>query len=79
MRGAKYFQGSNDTEANFTTASIKDSFWVGGGVGYQINNYLRTDATFDYMFKSDSTDRRQASAAALHVHRAMFQQLRATL
>ncbi len=53
LRGAKFFQGSNDTEANFTTASIKDSFWVGGGVGYQVNSYLRTDLTFDYMFKSD--------------------------
>lgn len=54
MRGAKFFQGGNSgDEANFTTASIKDSFWVGGGVGYQVNNYLRTDLTFDYMFKSD--------------------------
>jgi opacity protein-like surface antigen len=53
MRGAKYFQGSNDTEVDFTTASIKDSFWVGGGVGYQVNSYLRTDLTFDYMLKSD--------------------------
>lgn len=53
MRGAKFFQGGNETDADFTTASIKDNFWVGGGVGYQINNYLRTDLTFDYMFKSD--------------------------
>lgn len=53
MRGAKYFQGGNDNEVDFTTSSIKDSFWVGGGVGYQVNSYLRTDLTFDYMFKSD--------------------------
>lgn len=54
LRGAKFFQGgSSADEANFTTASIKDSFWVGGGVGYQVNNYLRTDLTFDYMLKSD--------------------------
>ena len=53
MRGAKYFQGGNDNEVGFTTSSIKDSFWVGGGVGYQVNSYLRTDLTFDYMFKSD--------------------------
>lgn len=54
LRGAKFFQGGNSgDEANFTTASIKDSFWVGGGVGYQVNSYLRTDLTFDYMFKSD--------------------------
>jgi opacity protein-like surface antigen len=53
LRGAKFFQGSNADEASFTTSSIKDSFWLGGGVGYQTNSYLRTDLTFDYMFKSD--------------------------
>ena len=53
LRGAKFFQGSNADEASFTTSSIKDSFWVGGGVGYQVNSYLRTDLTFDYMLKSD--------------------------
>lgn len=53
LRGTKFFQGSNADEASFTTSSIKDSFWVGGGVGYQVNSYLRTDLTFDYMLKSD--------------------------
>jgi opacity protein-like surface antigen len=53
LRGAKFFQGSNADEAEFSTSSIKDSFWVGGGVGYQVNSYLRTDLTFDYMLKSD--------------------------
>jgi opacity protein-like surface antigen len=53
LRGANYFQGSNDTLTDFTTASIKDNFTVGAGVGYQVNSYLRTDLTFDYMFKSD--------------------------
>lgn len=53
LRGAEYFQGSNGNLVDFTTASIKDSFSVGGGVGYQHNNYLRTDLTFDYMAKSD--------------------------
>ncbi|KQW29249.1 hypothetical protein ASE36_12435 [Rhizobium sp. Root274] len=53
LRGADYFQGSNSSLTDFTTASIKDNFTVGGGVGYQVNSYLRTDLTFDYMFKSD--------------------------
>lgn len=53
LRGARFFQGGNATDANFTTASIKDSFWLGGGVGYQINNYLRSDLTFDYLFDAD--------------------------
>ncbi|TPP11907.1 outer membrane protein [Rhizobium glycinendophyticum] len=53
LRGAQFFQGSNADLSDFTTASIKDNFTVGGGVGYQVNSYLRTDLTFDYMFKSD--------------------------
>ncbi|MCJ8519611.1 opacity protein-like surface antigen [Pseudorhizobium tarimense] len=48
-RGVEYFQGSNALLSDFDTASLKDSFLVGAGVGYQINNYLRTDLTFDYM------------------------------
>lgn len=52
-RGAWFFQGSNDTESDFTTSSLRNSFTLGGGVGYQINNYLRTDATLDYMFNGD--------------------------
>lgn len=36
-----------------SSTSMKDSFLVGAGVGYQINNYLRTDLTFDYMAKSN--------------------------
>lgn len=53
MRGAKYFQGGQTFETDFTSASIDDSWMAGAGVGYQINNYLRTDLTFDYLGKSD--------------------------
>jgi opacity protein-like surface antigen len=53
LRGANYFQGSNANMADFNSAKLDDSWTVGGGVGYQINNYLRTDATLDYLFKSD--------------------------
>ncbi|WP_105383326.1 outer membrane protein [Neorhizobium alkalisoli] len=53
MRGAEYFQGSNSTLVDFDRASLKDSFLLGGGVGYQINNYLRTDVTFDYLSSAD--------------------------
>jgi opacity protein-like surface antigen len=53
LRGANYFQGSNGNQVDFATSSIKDSFWVGGGVGYQINSYLRTDLMFDYLTKAD--------------------------
>ncbi|KKX30384.1 outer membrane protein [Rhizobium sp. LC145] len=53
MRGAEYFQGSNAFLADFDRTTLKDSFVVGAGVGYQVNNYLRTDLTFDYLGKSD--------------------------
>ncbi len=53
LKGANYFQGSNALLNDFDDASLKDSFSLGAGVGYQVNNYLRTDLTFDYMFKSD--------------------------
>jgi opacity protein-like surface antigen len=49
MRGAEYFQGSNGNLVDFRTASLKESFLIGGGVGYQVNRHLRTDLTFDYL------------------------------
>jgi opacity protein-like surface antigen len=53
LRGARYFQGSNASEVDFDRADLDNSFTVGGGVGYQINNYLRTDLTLDYLSKAD--------------------------
>ncbi len=54
LRGAKFYQGgSSADEVDFTTSDLRDSFTVGGGVGYQVNNYLRTDLTLDYLGKSD--------------------------
>jgi opacity protein-like surface antigen len=52
IRGAEFFQGSNDNLVDFSHTHLKDSFVLGGGVGYQVTNYLRTDLTFDYLGKS---------------------------
>nr|WP_316655601.1 porin family protein [uncultured Gellertiella sp.] len=52
-RGAWFFQGSNGLESDFTTAGLRNSFSIGGGVGYQVNSYLRADVTADYMFNGD--------------------------
>jgi len=49
--GAHYFPGGARTD--FTSADLDDSYNLGLGVGYQINSYLRTDLTADYMFKTD--------------------------
>ncbi len=38
---------------DFDSAKLDDNLTLGGGVGYQVNNYLRTDVTLDYLFKSD--------------------------
>lgn len=53
LRGANYFQGSNSSMADFASAKVDNNVTLGGGVGYQINNYLRADVTADYLFKSD--------------------------
>jgi opacity protein-like surface antigen len=54
LRGANFYQGgSSANEVDFDSTDIDDSFLVGGGVGYQINNYLRTDLTLDYLSKTD--------------------------
>jgi opacity protein-like surface antigen len=53
LRGANYFQGSNSNLVDFSSSSLDDNFTLGGGVGYQINNYLRADLTMDYLFSSD--------------------------
>ena len=53
LRGAKYFQGSNASEVDFDRADLDDAWTIGGGVGYQVNNYFRTDLTLDYLGKSD--------------------------
>ncbi len=38
---------------SFDFGKLKGGFSLGGGVGYKINNYLRTDVTADYWFKSN--------------------------
>lgn len=51
LRGAHFYQGNNVSNGltDFHTAKLKNQFMGGVGVGYQINNHLRTDLTFDYM------------------------------
>lgn len=50
LRGADFYQGnSTATTTDFHTAKLGNAFSGGVGVGYQVNNYLRTDLTFDYM------------------------------
>ena len=52
-----------DPGSNSLGGDLDSAFSLGGGVGYQITNYLRTDLTADYWFNSDfngsTTDARQ--------------------
>lgn len=48
LRGADYFQGSNALYVPFATASLRNSYSIGGGVGYQATQRIRFDGTFDY-------------------------------
>jgi opacity protein-like surface antigen len=60
FRGADYITYGVDCcgdpvpgSGSFDTGSLKGGFSLGAGVGYQVNNYFRTDLTADYLFDSD--------------------------
>ena len=41
----------NTIDFNFVHQSSSDSYFIGGGVGYEFNNWLRFDATAEYRSK----------------------------
>jgi opacity protein-like surface antigen len=51
---------NGDTNLDYTTVTnatlqhsdISDSYFIGGGVGYNVNNWLRLEGTFEYRAKS---------------------------
>ncbi|WP_291009917.1 porin family protein [Hoeflea sp.] len=51
-KGTDFFQGGLGTYSAFTSSKLRGSYSVGGGAGYQISNYLRTDVTLDYFGKA---------------------------
>ena len=54
LRGANFYQGGpSGSIADFDSADIDDSWVIGGGVGYQFNNYFRADITADYWGNGD--------------------------
>ncbi|MFD1745255.1 outer membrane beta-barrel protein [Rhizobium helianthi] len=56
LRGANFYQGNDPSQrVDFASSGLRDAFTVGAGVGYQVNSYLRTDLTFDYLSKSKFT------------------------
>ncbi|MFT2213137.1 outer membrane protein [Rhizobium giardinii] len=53
LRGAHYYQGPGRFVQDFDDADLDDTWTAGIGVGYQINDYLRTDVTLDYIGDAD--------------------------
>jgi len=53
FRGADYIlYGAPGQTGTFDFGNLKGALSAGVGVGYQVNRYLRTDITADWMFKS---------------------------
>lgn len=50
-----YVNGPNGTptELRFQSYDLEDSFDIGVGIGYNINEYLRADLTGEYVFEAD--------------------------
>jgi opacity protein-like surface antigen len=53
LRGARFYQGPGRYMRDFDSADLDDTYALGVGVGYQVNNYLRTDLTLDYLGEAD--------------------------
>ncbi|MEN5277474.1 outer membrane protein [Brucella sp. TWI432] len=53
--------GSSVFENNTILGDLKGSFLIGGGVGYQVTDYFRTDLTLDYMARSKFAGERDES------------------
>ncbi len=54
LRGAHFFQGNRASHlTDFASADLDNTGNLGLGVGYQVNDYLRVDTTFDWMFNAD--------------------------
>lgn len=52
VRGIEYITYGPGTN-QFTWTDLSGAWSLGAGVGYQINQHLRTDVTADYWFRSD--------------------------
>jgi opacity protein-like surface antigen len=63
--GADFYQGNyTGSKTDFHTAKLRDGLTLGVGVGYQVNSYLRTDLTFDYLNKTDFEGSTKGSGAS---------------
>ena len=52
VRGVSYFQGPTQT-GEFEEYDIDSTWMIGGGIGYQINDWFRVDGTLNYFSTAD--------------------------
>ncbi len=50
----RFFQGSNQLSGVIADGDIDSTFTIQGGIGYQINDYLRVDATVTHFTETDT-------------------------
>ncbi|RWA68173.1 outer membrane protein [Mesorhizobium sp.] len=55
FRGGDYitYGAAPQTQGSFASGKLKGAFSAGAGIGYQVNQYFRTDLTADWMGKSN--------------------------
>lgn len=59
-------EGTGVYKKDLKGGDLKGSFLLGGGVGYQVTDYFRTDLTLDYMTRAKFTsDRDESQMSAL--------------
>ncbi len=55
VEDVRYYQGTPTLTGAFETHDLGDSWALGGGIGYQVNDYFRVDLTLDHNFATDFT------------------------
>lgn len=66
VQGVTYFQGPSQTGA-FEQHDIDTSWMIGGGIGYQVNDWFRVDWTANYYATADFTGSSAQDVACANV------------
>lgn len=51
--GVIYHQGAASLTGSFEQHDVDNAWMIGGGVGYQVTDYFRVDATINHFFQTD--------------------------
>jgi len=53
LKGVEYYQGSATLTGDFEKYDLGESWMLGGGIGYQVTDYMRVDLTANHHFAAD--------------------------